>query len=352
MAGCFAMTLGWLLVLGLQGTIPAQQVAAPDAATPMVRTPSDVTFGLLAEAPLRCSYRFRQVRRLPDARHAFVAIHESLSVVSDGSPVPPSLLEFESVEGVARNSKEEARWISTYQRVGRLFQLHGGFGVRDAAAAAANYTLHPFGPGVRAGRPVQRFVVFPRASDKAIWLIDVDVATGLVTYSAEYDSTVRLLGELEVKVVEDVAHLRQRWLPRMILQTFETIDDGITGLQHNGYVQRPDAQSILPEYVLSKVHTTEDTLNGEKTLVVGYTDGIDEVFVLQTPGAADPFAALPSQQGNTNGRKVTIARFVDASLRVYTFHRRGSQFRVVGRGSLVRLDRLATHLLMQADSGR
>jgi hypothetical protein len=138
----------------------------------------------------------------------------------------------------------------------------------------------------------------------------------------------------------------------LILATFATIDDAIIGLQHPGYLLRPDTQAVMPEYVLSKVHTTEDPLNGEKTLVVGYTDGIDEIFLLQMPGVPDPFAALPSQQNQPGGRPVTIARFVDSSLRVYTFHRRGTLFRVVGRGSLVRLDRLSTRLLIQADAGR
>src|SRR6185436_2513283 len=117
------------------------------------------------------TYRFRQVRRLPDAQQHLVAIREKLTVVCDGSTEPPSRLDFESVDGVAPGSPEESRWVVTYQRVGRLFQQHGGFRVRNAVAAAANYTLHAFGQGMRAGRPVQRFVVFPRMVDKAIWVI-------------------------------------------------------------------------------------------------------------------------------------------------------------------------------------
>jgi hypothetical protein len=115
---------------------------------------------------------------------------------------------------------------------------------------------------------------------------------------------------------------------------------------------QPSIGGIVAEYTQHFVQVTEDPVNGDRTLVIGYTDGIDEFFVLQSHGSGDPFSGSPSMRVAKGTPAHAIASYDDRAMRVYAFHENGVTFQVVGRGSLLRLKDVALRLCQQVVTGR
>jgi hypothetical protein len=104
------------------------------------------------------------------------------------------------------------------------------------------------------------------------------------------------------------------------------------------------ALSIVNDYQSESILVRDDPMNGRQSLVMTFTDGIDQFVVTQTPSVADPFAGLPSNVPGSSH----VSRFRDKAMSVLAFWEGGVSFQVAGRGALVRLDGLAKSVLRQA----
>jgi len=335
---------------GNNGDATSQPVAtANPAPAPSPVLAIGITLGGLEHAHRHTPRTQTQLRRIVD-RGNVVTIREELIIAADGSAQPPYSLRFLGVEGEPSGSPLWQRWSQQHSRHANFLQQHGGFAIRDVAKAQANYTLHNFGPIVRAGRTAERIVVFPNRLDKAVWLVDVDAASNLPLYTAEYDSQYRLLSEVEVVSFAMGAQLLTSNAPSMTVTVLSDFDAAKVAMNSNSIV-RPQLQPVQ-EYGLTRVQVIDNPLNARKSLVLIYSDGVDEFFVTQSPGTTDVFATLPSQ-AKTGGRDPnTVARYRDTSMSVLTFWHDGVTFQVSGRGSLRRLDEFARRTYTQVITGR
>ncbi len=317
-------------------TLVGKSAVASGAGQPLVPTLLSLDQSLRTQ-----DFTAIQLRRFRDDQGNVVSVRERLQVDANGSARPGFAVTFLQVEGELPGSATDLKWQQKYAQFASLFYTHGTFRVHELTAAASNYTLHDFGPVVRANRAARRMVVFPATVDKAIWVVDFDSLTGVPLYSVEFDSQLHVLAEVEVlSFTNAVAPL----VPALSSTT-----------QHNDYntaiaFMGGPRQMIDPivaltsEYQLDRVEVRDDPLNGRQALVMTYTDGVDQFVVVQSPGTPDFFAGLPSMSG---GGK-SIARYRDPAMSVLLFWDAGVSFHVAGRGSLRRLDDLAQALYLQA----
>ena len=84
-------------------------------------------------------------------------------------------------------------------------------------------------------------------------------------------------------------------------------------------------------------------LNGAKHIVLAYTDGIDNCFVLESQVPFDEFRLLPALQDSH-----TVAHLEDGGVGHYLFYDEGIRFLVVGRETLGGLERFAKDLYRMA----
>lgn len=334
---------------GKSGVASHQAATANTSPTPTPIPATGITWGGLEQAQRNTSRTQVQLRRIME-RGNVITIREELVIAADGSAQPPYSLRFLGVEGEPVGSPLWQQWSQQHSRHANFLQQHGGFAIRDVGKAQANYTLHHFGPIVRAGRSAERVVVFPNRLDKAVWLVDVDAATSLPLYSAEYDAQYRLLSEVEVVSFAVGAQLVTANTPSMTVTVLGSFDAAKAVMNSTGIVN-PGLQSV-PEYGLTKVQVVDNPLNARRSLVLVYSDGVDEFFVTQSPGTTDVFASLPSQTKSGGRDPNTVARYRDASMSVLTFWHDGVTFQVSGRGSLRRLDEFARRTYTQVISGR
>lgn len=303
-----------------------------------------LTFAVIAQAAQQQDHTLVQRRRFFEPT-GVTTVREEVKVDANGTNAPSFELNFVAVEGQAPGSPIWLQWDNTYARHGKVFFEHGQFRVRDLAAVDRNYTLYDFGPTTRIGRPAHRVVVFPHTLDKAIWLLELDQATLLPLYTAEYDRQLRLQSELEAVSLT----LGQPQLTQSASSTSTvTLPDFQAASLAMGAPQGlVEPGSSTGEFAVCKVEVRTDPLNNQQTLVLNLTDGIDEVFVTETPATADVFAGLPVRQKGT-GMSHTIARFRDPSMSVLMFWDDGVSFQVAGRGSLLRLDDFAQKIYTKA----
>lgn len=345
-----------LVLSTLVGVIDAQ--SSNGLAGLPIRSAADVTFALLARSPSQQDYQTEQVRRFIDKYGQLVEMSEELTVQSNqagSSRFRLQLIAAGSSDVSVPSVAPSQQWTRTYQSNAGLLHQHGSFRVHDPLAAAANYRIFDFGASTRAARNVRRVVVYPLSGDKAIWLLDIDTQTGLVLYSAEYDAAARLLSELEVMKLEvGSSQVTQtpgwNWQPQLTITDLATQQE-VTQRIRSGLPTMPAVASIIPEYVLSRTHVSENPLNQDQVLVFTYTDGIDEFFVSEAFGSQDPFAGTPVTLRNVGQHSHTIASYDDPGLRAYVFHEAGTTFQVVGRNSLRRLQGVARRVCQQAVVG-
>lgn len=291
-------------------------------------------------------YTVVQIRRFVVAATATApaqatSVRERLEVAANGTAKPTFALTFLGVEGEPAGSPRHQQWQQTYARHGGQFFAQGSFRVRDLAAANANYSVHDFGPVARAGRHARRLVVFPTSLDKSIWLIDVDDATSVALYSAEFDAQLQLLAEVEaISFTPSVGAFTPLATNVTAVANFASAK---SAMGNPGGVVEP-VLSVTGEYQLDRVEVQNDPLNGSWKMTMTYTDGVDQFVVVQSPGTPDGFANLP---GKTGGAAV-IGRFRDAAMTALVFWEGGVSFQVAGRGSLRRLDALAQLVYLQA----
>lgn len=346
----FAGTLCALaLVLPSFGHAQRGVAAAPGSQQPAPST--TLSIAALEQGPRANDHTIVQLRRFFDGRAGVVTVREELRVDADGTDSPPYVLSFLGVEGELPTSSVSQNWAQTYSRHGGLFYRHGFFHIHDLAKAQQNYTLHNFGTVVRAGRTAHRIVVFPNQSfpnglDKAIWLLEVDTVTFVPLYTAEYDARFRLLSEIEAVTFLPSVQLGTPPPSLMVVTAQPSFAAARSFMGDPVGVIEPNS-SFVGEYGLQSVDVATNPLNNRQSLTLCYTDGIDEFFVVQSPGTSDFFAGLPTNKsatGNTN----TIARYRDASMTVLLFWDDSVGFQVTGRGALARLDGFAKSIYAQA----
>lgn len=318
--------------------------------TPQTSALGGVSLGAIDYAQRNVDHTVVQLRRFFEPGGSVYTVREELRVDANGTESAPYSLTFLGLEGELPGSPKWQTWSQNYSRFANLFHQHGGFRVRDLAKAQTNYTLHDFGPVTRAGRSAQRVVVFPNRLDKAVWLLDIDAATFLPLYTAEYDAQFRLLSELEVVTFSPTVQLTTPNQPSMTMTTFASFAAAQQALSAASLVE--PAASCTGEYSLHKVQVADNPLNSRRTLVLTYTDGVDEFFVVESPGVSEFFAGLPSQQKSAGKPSNTMARYRDPSMSVLLFWDDGVGFQVAGRGSLRRLDDIGRSVYTKALLGR
>lgn len=343
--------------VALVGVMALAQVVLSQSAptTKSVGTqPGAVTAAALSlqsiwHAPHLNDHTMVQRRRFFGPQGLIVTVREQLVVATNGTESPDFQLSYLGVEGALPGSPLDLQWAQTYQVHGKSFYTNGSFHIRELAKAQQNYTLHSFSSVVRANRSATRVVIFPARLDKAIWVLDVDMQTSLPLYAAEFDRQFRLLSEVEVVSCALSAQLPPSppGSSTQVTTTYASFQSALSQFESGDSLIEPDSQT-LGEYQLLRVKVSEDLLNQRKSLQLTYTDGVDEFFVVEEPGAANPFAGLPSQQAVGGSGANTIARYSDHSMRVLLFWDDGVSYQLAGRGSLGRLDDFARHVYTKA----
>lgn len=317
---------------------------APGRALPKAQLLTVPTFASLAQSAVNQDYTATQLRRFRDENGNVVAVREQLVVDADGTLSPPYSLTFVAVEGEPAGSSLSQEWQTAYQRYAATFFQHSLFRVREKALAESNYSLHDFGPVTRAGRSARRMVVFPNTGGKAIWILDIDAQTSVPLYSAEFDNSLQMLAEVEVVSFAPTAALIT---PMATLLNVTQTPDFATAVglmgSPSGLVE-PNLPTV-PDFSVDRYEVQYDALNGQRKLVINYSDGIDQFVIVQVPGALDPFDGLPSQVA---GGARTIARFRDPALSALVFWEGDVSFYLAGRGVMQRLDGVAKRLYLQA----
>jgi hypothetical protein len=329
-------------------TTPATKTANGGGSAPPPSSSGSVSLASVAYADAWVPRTLVQVRRFFERGRA-VAVREELIVAADGSPDPVFSLRFLAVEGEPAGSPTWTSWSQNYARYASLYQRHGSFRIRDLTRAAANYTLHDLGPSQRAGRSGRRMVVFPVRPDKSVWLLDVDLATQVVLYAGEYDVQLRLLSEVEALSFTPTANVTSPNVPSMVVTAVPNVDAARRLMPGAAFVD-PSLQAVA-EYALGRAQVVDNPLNGRRSLVLAYDDGVDEFFVVQSPGTSEYFAGLPSQNKAGGSTPHTMARTRDPLMASLLFWQSGVGFRVDGRASLRRLDDFAKQVFRQAIHG-
>ena len=340
--GRLASALG--LFVALLASSPATAQAVLVDGRNVINGHGDVTWQLLLEAPYVWSYRTVQQRTLDDGQGAMVTLRESLKVQGKGSADSPFRLDFEAVVGQAPTASTN-RWRAAYAAHAGLIHRHGAFAVRNIRQANKNYRLISFGDALRAGRSAWRVVIFPTRLDKGIWVVDLDRQTGVPLYRAEYSVNGKLISELEVTSFTLLAtsiSVANAWRPRLEVSHLNKLNQVAGRLSRQP--RQPDIAGIMTDYDQHMMHMTEDPVNGDKALVLGYTDGVDEFFIVQEFGRIDP---LPIPRTSDDEDAHTIASYDDPHMRVYVFHLDGVTYKVVGRASLMRLQDVARQFCHQ-----
>ena len=304
--------------------------------------PAVPTLASIAQSLQNQDYTVEQYRRFRDESGTLVTVRERLKVGANGTDRPDFEITFLGVVGEPAGSALSVEWQQAYNRFGHLFFRHGSFQVRDLAKAAANYTLHDYGQVVRAGRLARRMVVFPVSIDKAIWVVDIDSATSVPLCVAEFDNSLQLRANIEVLTFTPSV---QAITPT---QSAANVTPMVNYAAAETFLGLPSGLvdpivSVTPDYALESVEVHDDPINGREKLVMSYSDGIDQFMVVQTLNTLDPFAGLPSSGGGAH----TIGRFRDRAVSALVFWDDQVTFHVAGRGSLRRLDDVASGIFLQ-----
>lgn len=322
----------------------AAQRLAQTTPPPKTATQTLPTLSSMGQALLNQDYTVEQLRRFRDELGNLVTVREELRVVANGTTRPDFEINFLAVEGEPAGSALSNEWQQAYDRYGNLFFRHGSFKVRDLAKASANYSLHDYGQVIRAGRIARRMVVFPASVDKAIWVVDIDSLTSVPLFIAEFDNHLQLRANVEAVSFTD--SVQQPLSPTLYSSNVTSMADFASAQAHLGSPSGLVDPLVLvtPDYALETIEVHDDPINGRQKLVMSYSDGIDQYMIVQTLNSPDPFAGLPSAQGGAN----TIGRFRDPAVSALVFWEDNVTFHVAGRGSLQRLDEVASRVYLQA----
>tara|TARA_R110002072_G_scaffold264409_3_gene423136 strand:- start:4869 stop:5870 length:1002 start_codon:yes stop_codon:yes gene_type:complete len=325
----------------------AQRSAQPTQTTATIKVGSSSsalpTLASIRQALLHQDYTVEQFRRFRDELGNVVTVREQLEVDANGTTRPDFAINFLAVEGEPAGSALSVKWQQAYQRFGNLFFRHGSFQVRDLIKASLNYTLHDFGQVVRAGRVARRMVVFPASVDKAIWVVDIDSITSVPLFIAEFDNGLQLRANIETLTFVPSVQTITPTIAAANVTPMTSYAGAETFLGSPAGLVNPNVM-VTPDYALEMIEVHDDPINGRQKLVMSYSDGIDQYMVVQALNSINPFAGLPSAVGGAH----TIGRFRDPALSALVFWDDQVTFHIAGRGSLERLDDVASRIYLQA----
>lgn len=336
-----------MTALALLASFVATARASAQSLSQALKSSPAPTLQSMAQATLTQDYTATQRRIFRDDKGSVVVVREQVQVDANNSAIPTFQVTFLGVEGELPGSPLNQKWQQVYSRFGRQFFLQASFRVRDLTKVQQNYTLHSFGSVLRANRLAHRLVIFPQSNDKSIWVIDVDTATSVALYAAEFDASMRLQSEVETIAFQPSAQLPFTSPGGGSVTTHPDYASAQAAMGNPAGLIDPDTGSAA-EYGVDRVEVRTDPLNGRQTLSIAYTDGVDEFVITQMPGSSDMFDGLPSQDKVISPGAHTIGRYRDPAMSVLMFWDDGVAFRVVGRGSLQRLDEVARRVYTQA----
>lgn len=158
-----------------------------------------------------------------------------------------------------------------------FFRNHRDFQIRDVALFRSNYSVYSSQQeSVVVGRPCMHLEVHPNENDTAFYALDVDIATGLILASSEYDARGRMISRIEFLelTVGALPEVEQARLQGPLENWREpTESENLTELPLG-------APRILPEgYRWLETRVVRDDLGAEWYEMI-YGDGVEELFVL------------------------------------------------------------------------
>lgn len=315
--------LAGVVGLGLAG-VSAQVAGAPKAVVPW---PWELRFSHI-KAALNLSYECTQVRRAVDKEGNRIGLVEHLRHITGTDGAEKFEMTLSRVEGRSIAPGELQRRQSQYARYQGALYYYQGFQLVDPVRAAENYRLLYLGEAIRAGRAAFRVAVVPVEGDRSAWVLDIDWETGFPLYRAEHDTVGTQVGELEVTsfrlATPDNPVTGTWWTPRMGVVEYAEARACLDALDS------PQAVMPLPTwlprgYSFAAARSVTNLLNGECTAVLDFSDGIDQISVLQTRLVGDGTLRAGDNYLRFEEAGVTQLMFVQGQLRVL----------VIGRASLL-----------------
>ncbi len=346
------------------GGTAKQQQPKPFAA------PSQITFQHIKDAMERCTYSVQQVRRTreqvplptsgsgmnpngslatnskPTSQTRWVGTKESLLHRGTGTNTPERFqLTFLGIEGRTLTPFELSQRGQIFaESAGFLFRYQS-FRVHDVAQANLNYGIYYLGKTQRIGRPTYRIAVIPKQWDRSAWLLDLDLETAYPLYRAEYTLDVVLRAEVEVTSFQPNARIPNStswWSPTKGFADCSSAYDALRQVVTQARSQVvPGPAQLPPGYKSARSQVITDAYQGKKIALLVYSDGIDQIFVQQTP--------KPSTNGwsvRTVGDNLYV--FENNGITDFYFAQGGVDFRVIGGASRAMVENTAKAIYRQA----
>lgn len=294
--------------------------------------PWEVDFARIRQAMEHTDFRAEQVRRVLDRRAGdrvgkWIGLRESLIHAGASSDTPERFdLELVGVEHRQLSSAELRRRRRLFrEQAGFLFHDQS-FAVTDPDRAARNYALLFVDGAVRIGRPVYRFVVYPRLPGRSAWILDLDMATGYPLYRGEYESGQGgLVSEIEVTRFEPTRGAPESakgwWRPRMGVREMSSAAAALTEAGVPKAVQ-PGSGELPVGYRFARARVVTDPVTGTKHAVLVFSDGIDRIFVVESKSGRKPL---------DGGHAIAVDR--DMGFTQCLFVESGTEFLVIGRAA-------------------
>jgi hypothetical protein len=265
--------------------------------------PWAVRFSHVHDAMTKLDFSARQVRRVLDLRTStgtWTGIEERLFHTASRTDRPERFqLQFLGIEGRTLTPAQHLDVEHVYRgQVGGIYH-DTSFRIVDLNRATANYQFLYVGDAQRAQRLAYRMVVMSRLPGRSAWILDLDVATGYPLYRGEVDYLGRLVSEVEVV---DFTHGSSAsfpagawwWTPPPDVREFESPADALRSLSGNGPWFEPELLTIPPGYVPTASRVILNAYGQDPIATLGYTDGIDMIFVVEMVAGGSPLVAAHS----------------------------------------------------------
>ncbi len=192
-------------------------------------------------------------------------------------------------------------------RVGFL-HLYRDFRVFDAALARKNYVVQPMGAISKLGRVMRVFDILPRSPERAAFRILVDVQYDLVLDQVKFAPGGILESMLVYNALEIGPSVRfekgtKWWSPWMKVRDHADLDHAKKDLDFPPLL--PDRKT-LEGFRLHQVRTTQQPIQNKTWLVLHYTNGIENRFLLESRRGVQA-VSVPS--GPPSSRETIVMRY-------------------------------------------
>ncbi len=326
-------------------------LAVAQTPTPHLADPQAISFDLIHQAETQNWYSLSQFRfcRTTDATglEQWVGLAEELDVAPPASGETTERFDLRLATGLGLDPVEEQRQQTVHTHHRAYLYQHGTFRVQDPQLAASNYAIHYEGDIQRLGRPAYRVSIIPNSGSANCWILDLDVETGYPMSRSEYDQNSGEL--LSMITVTEFAHgaaaqaaadgVANWWVPTHRTD-YPTPTAAINAAARPSTFKLP---SKTPDgFALQTSSMLIDPLNGNETLMLSYTDGIESVLFLETPGAPKP--NVPVYSGPD---AYAILDFSDLTSKQLMFFYGGVQYLTLGGSDNAQVDTFTENLLRQ-----